>query len=111
MTAPEKVGISGAKFDRYAPILARISTDSPVLRRGCGPSDRRAVADLPVEAQITGMLVPYRRLTGIKSVRSIDDRRQGLVLNRDLLGGVARRGGGFGDDHRDRVPDMAYPVA
>ena len=82
-----------------------------MARRRRRALDRGPVADLPVEAEIAGRLVPHRGLARIEGARGIDDGRQRLVIDRDQLGRVARRGGGLGDDHRDRVADMPHPVA
>ena len=57
------------------------------------------------------MIVPHRRLAGIERLPGLDDRRQHLVIDLHQLGGVARLGGGVGDDNRHRVADMPHPVA
>ena len=44
---------------------------------------------------------------GFCAAAGIGDRRQHAVVDLDLLGGVARLRQRFGDDHRDRIADMA----
>ena len=85
-----------------------------MARSGRGALDGGRIADLPIEAQISGMLVcalgPHRWLAGLKRLPGVDDGRQRLVIDRDPLGRVARGGQGLGDDHRHGVADMAHPV-
>ena len=50
-------------------------------------------------------------MAGVERAGGVDDRRQRFVLDRDPLSGVARLDDGIGDDHRDRVADMAHPLA
>ena len=118
--APQRVGIlarivfadGAARLHRIDddPVVDELEADAMARRRHC-PLDRGAVADLPVEAEIARRLVPYLRLARIEGVRGVDDGGQRLVIDRDQLGRVARRGGALRHDHRDRVADMPHPVA
>ena len=72
-------------------------------RRG----DRRAVAGAPIEAEIArhfGRNLGRARRTGGSGGRH---RRQGAVVDHDLLGGVERLRAGLGDDQRHRLADIA----
>ena len=54
-------------------------------------STAASIAPLETEAEIAGRLVPDRGAPGGQRRRGLDDRRQRPVLDRDPLGGVARR--------------------
>src|SRR6516225_11921034 len=54
------------------------------------------------------VLVHQRRAWRYR-VRRIDDHRQGFVIDRDELGGVARLRFARGDNDRDPLADIAHP--
>ena len=81
------------------------------MRGACeGRRGRHLVADLDIDAQIVGRLVPQLRSTGLDRVDGAGDRRQRLIGNVKKLGGILGRGDRLGDDHRDRLADKAHPV-
>src|SRR5215472_10545282 len=89
---PQRVGIfSRVVIADRAARLHRVDDDAVVDElqadsvpgRGHRTLDRRAVADLPVKAQITRCLVPYPGSARIEGVSGLDDGRQRLVVDAD----------------------------
>ena len=68
-----------------------------------------ALAGLREERDVVGHLVPHGRRPGTERVHRGGDRGQGLVVHRDLLGGVHRRLVRLGDHERDGVTDVTSP--
>jgi hypothetical protein len=91
---------------RHEPVVDEVELDDPG-RPADGGIDRGGVAQMPVVADIAGRLGPDLRRAGLQRGDDIDDRRLDCVVDDDLLGRVARRCQAVGDDHRDRVADMA----
>ena len=56
---------------------------------------------------VRAVVVELRR-AGLERLEARGHRRQRLVLDRDLLGGVARLRLGVGDNQRHRIADMAH---
>ncbi len=79
-----------------------------VRGRGEQRIGRRLVADLPVERDVALHVRPDEWRGGVGDVRQIGDRRLHVVVHRHQFGRVARGRGGFGDDERDGVADMAH---
>ena len=71
---------------------------------------RRLVALLEDEADIVRALVPDGGRAVLQRVRGVRDRGQGLVVDLDQLGGVARLGVGLGDHEGGVVADQADAV-
>ncbi len=91
------------------PVVDEVELDDPG-RLGERGIDRGAVAQMPVVADIAGRLAPHLRRAGLQRRGRIDDRRLDRIVDRDLLGGVARLSEALGDDDGDRVADMAHPL-
>jgi len=53
-------------------------------------------------------LVPKQRRAWRERGRGIDHRRQGTIVHHHAFRRITRRRPGFGDDERDRIPDVAY---
>ena len=90
----------------------RLLTNSMVVHvvgRGECLVDGGLVTHLPVVAQIAGGFVV--QLRGRQCARGVDVRRQDLVVDLHGLGRVLRLRGGFRDDHRDVIADVAHLVA
>ena len=77
---------------------------------GKGGGGRGLVADLDIDAEIAGGFVPQLRRARFQRVGGKCDRRQRVVCNVQPLGRVFRLGDGVGDDHRDRLADIARLV-
>ena len=71
---------------------------------------RGLVADLDIDAEIAGRLVPQPRRAGLQRVGGARHRRQRLVGDVDQLGGVLRLRDRLGDDHGDGLADKARLV-
>ena len=62
------------------------------------------------DAHVVAPLRVEEGCAGCQPRLDVDDGRQGLVLDLDQLEGVLRRVGVGGDDHRDRLADVADPL-
>ncbi len=82
-----------------------------VRRAREGGIARGAVAHLEHVGDVVGTLVPDGRRAGTGGVRGRSNRRQRLVVDRHLLGGVPRLRERLGDHHRHRVADVAHSPA
>ena len=80
---------------------AKISVDPGAVAAEAGP----------VERQIARRLRPDLRRAGRRGGDNIGHRIARLVIDGDLLGGIARDRLGFGDDQRHRVADMPHHIA
>ena len=101
----------GARLHRVRHQAVVVDVDLGDVRGlGEGLVGRGLVADLPVEDQVAGCLGMKLRRAFLQGVGRMDDRRQLLIGDFDGLGGVARLGLGLGDDHRERLADIAHDV-
>ena len=72
-----------------------------------------AVANLPLEAQIAGLPVqlgPHGGLPRVEGLCGVGDGREGIIVDHDLVGGVARESGAFGNDQGHGIADMAHAL-
>ena len=76
-----------------------------------GGVGRRPVAHLEHVRHVVRALVPYRCCARPRGVRRRRDRRQRLVVDRDLLRGVLGLRERFGDHECDRIADVAHAPA
>ena len=60
-----------------------------------------------IDAQIGAVLLPHDRRLGHQRIRRAHDRGQRVVDDHEVLGGVHRLSERLGDDHRDRLADIA----
>ena len=108
----------GVVFGARAPRLHRIrrnATDVVVeldhmSGRFEGSLDRRAVAEVVFEADIVGRFGPYGGRARLDGPAGLGHRRQRVVVDHDLLRGVARLGQRLGDDRGDAIADMTHDV-
>ncbi len=63
----------------------------------------------PVEADIARRFGPELRGALLYRIACVGDRRQLLIVDDDLVGGVLRGGGRFGDDHCHWFTHMHHP--
>ena len=66
-----------------------------MARRRRGPLDRRGVANPPIEGEVAGRLGPTTGCPASSASAVSTVAGEGLVINFDQLGGVARGGQGF----------------
>ena len=69
----------------------------------------RLIADIGIHADIRDIIVQADGVGG-RSRKAGDERRQRLIIDDDLLGGVACHGDRLGNDHRDRFAHMAHAI-
>src|SRR5215472_10591817 len=67
-----------------------------------------AVADLPVEAEVAWCLITHQRLSRLYGANGVDRGWEWLVVDRDQLRSIPRRGEALRHHHRDRVADMPH---
>ena len=102
-------GQSHARLDRirHQPVVDDVELGD-VLGCGKGRVHRLLVADRPFVDRVLGRrLVDLRARFGLGRV---GHRRQHLVVDLDLFGGIARLRERLGDHHRDRLADMVGRV-
>ena len=95
---------------RHEPVVDEVELDDP-RRLGDRGIDRGRIAEVPVVADIAGRLVGQTcGAPGFSASAASTTAGSTRVVDRDLLGGVARLPEALGDHHRDRIADMAHPV-
>ena len=83
---------------------AKIASISRALAAGSAAGPGQSMARLPgASGQICGA-------PGASAARASVTGGERIVFDGDELGGVLRRGGAFGDDHRHRLADMQDPL-
>jgi hypothetical protein len=116
--AVERVSVAADVADRAAR-LDRIGGDAIILQSqrndvlglGEGGVGRRLVTkDNGHGAVAVRAALPDLRCVGLEGILQIDHRRQGLVVDRDELGGLARLRLGLGDDEGDAVTDATRTI-
>ena len=103
------VADAGARLHRIGDDARIEKLQSRDMGRGreC-PVDLRRVAALPCEGNVAGRLVPQQRGSGLHREFGIRNRGQGFDLDFDLGNGVLGLREGFGDNKRNRFPDVAH---
>ena len=101
-------GDGGARLDRRGmdAVVDQLQLDD-MGGGGEAGLGRGAVAALEAEDGVAGRLGPELRRAGGQRRAAVHHGGQGLVADLDRLGGVARLGGGLGDDEGDGLAHMA----
>ena len=107
-----EVADRGARLHRVGdePVVDEVELDHPRSPWRIAGIDRGEVAQMPVVAQIAGGLGEDLRRPRRQSRGRVDDGRLLGIVDAQQLGGLARLFEGVGDDHRDRVADMAHAL-
>jgi hypothetical protein len=95
---------------RHEAVVDELDLDD-VGRADKSRCDGIPVSPLKSETEVSRSFVPDRGRAGQQRRRSLDDRVERPVFDRNPLGGVTRPIAAFGHHQRRRIVDMAHPPA
>ena len=103
------MAVGGARLDGVGDdaVVDQVDRDDVGRPGELGVGGRR-VAQVPVEADVAGGLVPHQGRAVGDGVVQVRDGRQRVVVDLDELGRVLGLRLGLGDDHDDRIADVPH---